>query len=296
MSWLKLTIDTPAGQVEALTALLEQFATISISLHPVSDEQLYADVDEPQVFWRDTSVSALLDSDTDIDILVACIRNRIGTENIKNYRMELLADREWIEACKDGYEPMVFSGKLQVRPGWIEPSPEYQHDIIMDPGLAFGTGKHNTTSLCLEWLANYDIRRKSVIDYGCGSGILGLAAARLGAAKVYAVDIDPQAITATRANAARNNLAEKLAISLAGKTVLPPVDLLLANILLNPLLDLMPVFSKLVKPGGQLVLSGILANQVKECQAMYADCFDFLAPQFSDEWALLHGFRLALSD
>ncbi len=187
---------------------------------------------------------------------------------------------------------MVFGERLCICPGWLKPPDGYQHIITLDPGLAFGTGGHPTTSLCLEWLARQELTGRSVIDYGCGSGILALAAARLNAGKVYAVDIDLQAVAAARNNAGRNKL-EEITIGAAEEVDLPASDILIANILLTPLLAFAPKFSTLVKAKGDIVLSGILASQAEECLAAYGRWFKMDEPEFRNEWAMLHGVRLA---
>jgi len=291
MPWLRLTLETTADQVDSLTGFLQQFDATAISLTPVSAEPIYGGVgNEPEV-WQRTSVSALLDSETDLDILIACLRNRIGTENLFSHHVEPVLDREWTEAWKKEHGPIRFGHKLSICPSWLPSPGDTDYTVILDPGLAFGTGTHATTALCLDWLAGNEFRNKLVIDYGCGSGILSLAAARLGAAMTYAVDIDPQALLATQANADKNGLAEQLIILSPDQANLPQADILIANILLNPLLELAPVFSKLVKRGGQIVLSGILAGQVQDCLDSYARWFTMDQPEFRDEWAILHGSR-----
>lgn len=291
MAWLRLTIESDKNFVEPLSELLEKFGASSVSYAPATDEALYDEPSEKAGFWQHTAVSALLDHDIDLDILLACIRNLLGTENIFSHKIESLADREWLEAHKEGHGPMLFGDRLCVCPSWSEVPAGYQYSIMLDPGLAFGTGAHATTSLCLQWLAENELAHKQVIDYGCGSGILALAAARLGADKVYAVDIDPQAISATRRNADNNGLQEKLILSQADQAVLPEADILVANILLKPLLGLASKFSELVQPDGQIILSGILATQVEECLATYDRWFTIQEPTFKEEWAILHGYR-----
>lgn len=291
MPWLRLTLETTAEHVEALTDLLEKFDASAISYTPVSDEELFAGVAEDPVLWQKTAISALVATGVEMDILLACLRNRIGTKNIFSHKLELLKDEDWTQAHKHDFDARVFSGKLCICPSWIEPSTEYPYTVVLDPGLAFGTGTHPTTSLCLDWLARNDLSAKVVIDYGCGSGILALAAARLGANKVYAIDIDPQAIMATLANAESNDLANKIVASLSENITLPRTDILLANILLNPLLQLSVQLSSLVGLGGEIVLSGILSTQVDECLATYGQWFKMGEPEYCDEWALLHGYR-----
>ena len=292
MAWFRLTIETIAEQVEPLTGLLEQFDASAVSYQPVSDEYLFAEgyPAEPGV-WRQTSVTALLDGEIDIDILLACIRNRIGTENITGHRIEAVEDQDWSQVHKSAFPAMVFAGRLVVRPDWEASVSGDLPCVTLAPGLAFGTGRHATTALCLEWLAGRELSGKTVIDYGCGSGILSIAAARLGAGQVCAVDIDPQALLATRQNAERNQLLDRIRLAAAPDPAWPLADILIANILLNPLLQLAPDFAGLVKPGGEIALSGLLAGQVPDCLDCYGQWFKMGTPAYRDEWSLLQGHR-----
>ncbi|MFQ5659038.1 MAG: 50S ribosomal protein L11 methyltransferase [Gammaproteobacteria bacterium] len=291
MPWLRLRIDTNKDKIGLVTGLFEQFGAASISYRPASGETLFAGSAENSIFWQRTAVIALLDPEIDMDILLACLRNRIGTANILAHKIDVLEEREWTEAHKQGYGTMLFGGRLCVCPGWLDPPPDYPCSITLDPGLAFGTGTHATTALCLDWLAGHELYDKTVIDYGCGSGILALAAARLGARHVYAVDTDPQAITAASANAGRNNLVEKITITAPQQLTLSDADILVANILLDPLLTLAPEFSRRVQAGGEIALSGILASQAQECLSVYGRWFTMQETEFHDEWALIKGHR-----
>jgi ribosomal protein L11 methyltransferase len=291
MHWLRLIIETTADRVDALAALLEQFDACSISFQPVSREPLFdhercAD----PVWWQRTSVTALLAGDIDLDILLACIRNRVGTEHIHGHRIDSVSDAGWDEAYKREFRTMCFADALVIRPAWEPETDPRLPTLVLEPGLAFGTGKHATTALCLEWLARNNLEGKTLIDYGCGSGILGLAAARLGAALVYAVDSDPQALQAARHNAEINRLQARVRICPPAET-LPPASVLIANILFNPLQELAPRFSQLVVPGGSLVLSGILAHQAHDCLTCYSRWFSMGEPVYRDEWTLLQGCR-----
>ncbi len=290
MAWLRLTLEVDAGQVEEVSEFLEQFNASSISLQPVSNESLFAGTTEEPRLWRKTSVSALVDAGTDMDILLACLRNRLGTENIFGIDIDLLKDRDWIESYKNSIKPLVFGDRLCIYPGWLQPDGACEHILTLEPGLAFGCGSHPTTRLCLEWLVHNNISNKTVIDYGCGSGILALAAARLGARHVFAVDIDPQALSATRSNAATNKLENRVSV-LASDSAPPPADLLIANILLKPLVELSTLFKSLVNPGGYIVMSGILSTQVTECLETYSQWFKMGDITYNDEWALVNGHR-----
>lgn len=289
MSWFRLTLTSFPQYLEDLGELLEKFDALSVSYIPASYEPIFGDESIVDRFWEQTAVSALFNQDIDLDILVACVRNRLGTENIVACRIELVQDTNWIENHKPGFSPMIFGDKLCICPSWLERPANIAHIIELDPGLAFGTGTHDTTALCLEWLATNNIQGKRVIDYGCGSGILGLAAAKLGASSVYAVDIDPQALLATNSNARNNDLESQIVTALPADLLILPADILLANILLNPLITLSTRLSSLLVDGGRLVLSGILSSQTDLCIQTYSRWFDMNQPVFRNEWAMLTG-------
>jgi ribosomal protein L11 methyltransferase len=291
VGWIRVTLTTYPEYLEDLSGLLEKFAAISISYIPATTEPIFGDESEKNRYWQQTSVSALFDADIDTDILIACIRNQTGTDNILDFKIEPVGDTNWLDKYKSGFSPMIFGDRLCICPSWLPRPEQIEHVIELDPGLAFGTGTHATTGLCLQWLATHDISGKQVIDYGCGSGILALAAARLGASHVEAVDIDPQALIATTANARNNGLEQLITTSLPADFKPPKADILLANILLNPLLRLASDLAQMVVEGGDIVLSGILSTQAEECRKVYSRWFDMDAPEFRDEWAMLSGKR-----
>lgn len=292
MSWLQLELETHQAQAEELSELLEQFGAVSVTLTAASDETVFDAESETKKLWDKTRLIALLHPDSDLDIMLVCLRDRIGADNIFNHKIELLKDKDWVSEFKSAHRPLFFSNRICVCPSWCEPPENNIPTLILDPGLAFGTGSHPTTSLCIEWLAENDVTDKVVIDYGCGSGILAMVAALLGAKQVYAVDIDEQALQAARDNIDRNKLSEKITVSHVDDASLPVTDILVANILMNPLKDLTETFSTLVKPGGNLVLSGLLHIQAEECLAAYASCFNMDEPVFNLEWTRLHGIRI----
>jgi len=296
MAWLKLTISSDASCIEEIGELLEQFGAASLSYAPVTGEAVFDEGGGEAVFWEQTAVTALLDADTDLDILIACLRNRVGDANIYDYHIAPLPDEDWMARHRRDHGPLVYGDTLCVCPTWSTP-PAQAHPVIrLDPGLAFGSGSHSTTRLCLEWLARADLRGRTVIDYGCGSGVLGLAALALGAARVYAVDIDDQALAAARDNAVRNGLSARLKIGPPESLADVRADILLANILLGPLLELAPRLKGLAAAGGRLVLSGLLAQQVDDCLAAYQPWFKMEAPCFNQEWAMICGTRRAKPD
>lgn len=292
MSWLQLELETHQAQAEELSELLEQFGAVSVTLTASSDEPVFDEESETKKLWNKTRLIALLHPDSDLDIMLVCLRDRIGADNIFSHKIELLKDKDWVSEFKSAHQPLLFSDRVCICPSWCEPAKNNIPTLILDPGLAFGTGSHPTTSLCIEWLAEHDLTDKIVVDYGCGSGILAMVAALLGAKQVYAVDIDEQALQAARENSDRNNLTEKIVVNHVDDASLPVADVLVANILMNPLKALIEEFSALTKPGGDIVLSGLLHVQAEECLAAYASCFNMGQAVFNQEWTRLHGTRI----
>jgi len=292
MSWLQLTLESDLESAEQLSDLLEQFGAVSVSLSAVSAEKIFGQaIEKDPLLWQQTRVVALLHEDIDLDTLLVCLCNRVGADRIERHEISVLEDRDWVNEYKLGHGVKIFSDRLCVCPSWCELPRDNIATIILDPGLAFGTGTHETTAACLEWLAQSDINGKSVIDYGCGSGILALAAVKLGAGKVYAVDIDPQALQSSEENAKRNEITDQLIIAHPDNIQLPVVDILLANVLLNPLQGLAHCFADLVRSSGDLVLAGLLSTQAEECLEAYQSWFSMDEPVFKQEWSLLHGTR-----
>jgi len=293
MSWLQLELETNQSEAEALAELLEQFGAVSVSLTASSEEPVFDLVDDStnQKLWNKTRLVALLHPDSDLDIMLVCLRDRIGAENIYSHKISLLKDKDWVSEFQAEHQAIIFSERICISPSWCDAPEATLPTLILDPGLAFGTGAHPTTSLCIEWLAKHDLTDKVVIDYGCGSGILAMVAAKLGARQVYAVDIDPQAILAAKENIERNKLGVKISLGLVDELEIPVADILVANILMNPLKELVQRFSSQVKSGGDIILSGLLHVQAEECLAAYESCFKMDVAVFSSEWARLHGIK-----
>ncbi len=301
MTWLQLELETNQTQAEELSELLEQFGAVSVSLTASSDEPLFdtqeqlqnpsEDQSDNNKLWQKTRVIALLHPDSDLDIMLVCLRDRIGADNIYQHKIELLKDKDWVGEFKAEHQPLYFSDRVCISPSWCDQPENSIPTLVLDPGLAFGTGAHPTTSLCIEWLAENDLTNKVVIDYGCGSGILAMVAAILGAKKVYAVDIDKQALQAAMDNIERNNLSEIIIVGHVNDCVLPVADILIANILMNPLKELVSKFSELTKTEGDIILSGLLHVQAEECLDAYGACFNMDEPVFNSEWTRLHGIK-----
>lgn len=295
MAWLQLSLDTNHEQAEQIAELLEQFGAISVSFAAISDEKIFHRPEDPTLsdpeLWQQTRLTALLHPDMDLDITLLTLQQKIGSDNITHYKYELLQDKDWVREYQGQYQPIIFEEKFVITPSWCEVPSHIKHNIELDPGLAFGTGAHPTTYLCIQYLLQQDLKDKVVIDYGCGTGILAMVAASLGAKQVYAVDIDPQAVESANANITNNKLQEHIQVGLVEKLQLPEADVLVANILMKPLQGLANQFAGLVKVEGRITLSGVLCVQAHECAEAYVDYFDMQEPIFREEWARIDGCR-----
>jgi ribosomal protein L11 methyltransferase len=299
MSWLELSLTLRSDQQESVETALEDVGALAITL-------LDADADttneqailEPAVgetpLWVTIVLTALFEADTDRNGLVHVLGELLPDLAPEQIGFREVADQDWTRVWMDQFKPMRFGERLWIYPWNIEPPGDADAVIVrLDPGLAFGTGTHPTTALCLEWLDHADLAGKNVIDYGCGSGVLAIAAALLGAQRVVAIDNDPQALEASLDNAERNGVATQLELHLPGADTGAPADLLVANILAGPLHELAPLFAANVKAGGALALSGILNGQHEELVARYAEWFDDLVVTTREDWVRIDGRRRA---
>ena len=303
MSWLTLIVDTDAAHAETLSDALFELGALSVDLLDADadtpDEQaIFGEPGEPPPgVWQHNRVSALFDADRDVAAIFRTAAAHIGLTQLPVHRIETLADNDWVRLTQSQFEPIPISFRLWIVPTWHTPADPDAINIVLDPGLAFGTGSHPTTRLCLRWLDEHVQGGESVLDYGCGSGILAIAALKLGAARAVGVDVDAQAVTASRDNAIANRVenahfylpdaapsdsAEK---QLAGH----PYDLVVANILTNPLRLLAPLLADATRQGGQIVLSGILESQAQDVMNIYQQWFDLNPPIFEDGWSCLSG-------
>jgi ribosomal protein L11 methyltransferase len=297
MPFLQLILPIGAADPAPYEDALLVAGASSITLEDEGDDPVLEPLPGTTPLWPRVRLKALFDGDIDTDQLLVSLAAELGeplSEPLRQVRLETLADRAWEREWLNDFKPMRFGRRLWICPGGQLPSTPQASDTVLielDPGLAFGTGTHPTTALCLEWLDSADLAAKRVIDYGCGSGILAIAAAKLGATVVNAVDIDPQALIATRDNAERNGVAQLITPQLVEGASLASADVLLANILAGPLESLAPTFATLVRPGGRLVLSGILRNQAEAVATRYAPWFDIDPAVVRDDWARLDGVR-----
>jgi len=239
--------------------------------------------------WRRTVLAALLDATGDPRALLRDAAEALGVPPPALREIRQVPDQDWVRLTQAQFEPIPIGERLLITPSWHAPRDDGRIAIVLDPGLAFGTGSHPTTRLCLEWLEKGVCPGASVIDYGCGSGILAIAAARLGAGRVTGIDIDPQALVATRDNARANGVEVEVRASTDARP--EPADVVVANILSSPLKVLAPVLADLVRPGGTLVLSGVLARQIDEVSAAYAERLPVSVAGLADGWACLAGTK-----
>ncbi|MDR2189391.1 MAG: 50S ribosomal protein L11 methyltransferase [Azonexus sp.] len=293
MSWQNLSFLTSAASAEPLCdALLEAGAWSAA----IEDADAGTAAEQPQFGepgalaapgWRHSRIVALLDADADVSAVLAAVAATARLPRITDYALEPVAEENWVRLTQAQFAPIRISGRLWIVPSWHDSPDPAAINLVLDPGMAFGTGSHPTTRLCLEWLERQVRPGCSVLDYGCGSGILAIAAARLGAGEVVGVDIDPQAVAAARSNAEKNGVAARFADSAA--TPGGEYDLVVANILANPLRLLAPAICARVRAGGCLALSGILHQQAADLIAIYAPWLPLAVVGVGEDWVCLAG-------
>ena len=295
MGWLSVSFLTDASRADPLCDALMAAGALSAS---IEDADAGTPDERPQFGepgsinspgWNHSRVVALLEEDADVPALLAEASAAIGLSEPLNYAVGTVADQNWVQLTQSQFDPIRVSERLWIVPSWHESPDPAAINLILDPGMAFGTGSHPTTRLCLEWLERTVSPGCSVLDYGCGSGILAIAAARLGAARVAGVDIDPQAVESARANAERNGVSALFADS--AEPVAGEYDLVVANILSNPLRVLAPAICAHVRSGGCLALSGILREQAEEIIAIYAHWLPMEVADTREDWVCLSGVK-----
>jgi ribosomal protein L11 methyltransferase len=278
------------SSAEVETALFEVGAS-SVTFLDGGDEPVLEPKPGEVRLWSDTVVRALFDETHDAMQSLGRLAERLGPHITACASVQSVENRDWERAWLAGWKPMRFGARLWVCPSEADALQEANTVVVrLDPGLAFGTGTHPTTALCLQFLDAMPLAGRSVIDYGCGSGILGIAALKLGASQVVAVDLDPQALLATRANAVRNSVAARLCTQMPS-TALDAADLVLANILAEPLIELAPILTDACRIGGHLILSGLLQTQADAVKAAYGSAFDMVEVVCRDDWCCIHARR-----
>ena len=294
MTWLQLRLDTHPDQIEILEDLMLATGAVAVTMEDNADQPVL----EPGVgetpLWGQIRLTGLYPADTPMTTVLAAFPSELLNE--ANQRVEILEDKDWEREWMQHYRPMPFGRRLWVCPSWLEPPDPNAVNLLLDPGLAFGTGTHPTTALCLTELDGLSLDGLSVVDYGCGSGILAVAALKLGASSALAVDNDPQALVATRDNANRNGIrAAALEVALPGayddEAWSRCASVVIANILAGPLVELADTLLNFLKPGGTLLLSGLLETQASALCVSYADRIELSVASENDGWVCLRGTR-----
>ena len=291
MPQLQLTLDIGSRNPEPYEDALFQLGAVSVTLEDAADDPVLEPAPGETPLWPTVVVKAVFGAETDTGVLAACLAQALPDAPAPLF--ETLPDKPWEREWLKDFKPMRFGQRLWVCPGGLPAGAPDAIRIELDPGLAFGTGTHPTTALCLEWVDAQDLAGLAVVDYGCGSGILAIAAAKLGAGSVLAMDIDPQALIATHENAERNGVAGRVVVTGDPQLAAGSADVLLANILAGPLVELAPRFARAVRPGGHVALSGLLLEQADTVTSAYRPWFDIATATTRDGWALLAGRRRA---
>ena len=288
MPWIQIRINATAKTADKVSNMLLGRGAQAVTFMDAKDVPVYEPMPGETPLWGETEVMGLFDAETDPAPTIAFFQQIFGED--VGYKVEQLEDKDWVREWMDHFHPMQFGERLWICPSWRDvPNPDAVN-VMLDPGLAFGTGTHPTTALCLQWLDGLDLAGKTVVDFGCGSGILGIAALKLGAARVIGIDIDPQAIQASRDNAERNGVSDRLELYLPkDQPEEMKADVVVANILAGPLRELAPLISVLPVSGGLLGLSGILASQAESVCEAYADSFALDPVVEKEEWCRITG-------
>ena len=295
--WISVILQADATRAEALSEALMEHGALSVS---IDDADAGTDAEKPQFgepgmhpasLWDHSRVVALFDTDADLAEALATASAAAGLDAVPPFTIEEVAEQNWVQLTQSQFDPIRVSERLWIVPSWHEAPDPNAIVLVLDPGMAFGTGSHPTTRLCLEWLERTVKGGESMLDYGCGSGILAIAAAKLGAGDVHGVDIDLQAVSAARSNAERNEVAAHFDDS--AKELRGQFDIVVANILSNPLKALAPAICSHVRPGGRLALSGILAEQADDLIACYAPYIPLAVADTRDGWVCLAGSKAA---
>ncbi|EGQ7706581.1 50S ribosomal protein L11 methyltransferase [Vibrio cholerae] len=294
MPWIQIKLNATNDNAEAIgDMLMEETGAVSVTFLDAKDTPVFEPLPGETRLWGDTDVVALYEADMDTSLILQQIKASNMLAEGFAHKVEQVEDKDWEREWMDNFHPMQFGRRLWICPSWREVPDPQAVNVMLDPGLAFGTGTHPTTALCLEWLDNLDLSGKTVIDFGCGSGILAIAAIKLGAAKVIGIDIDPQALLASKDNAARNGVEDQIEVYLPKDQPEGLVaDVVVANILAGPLRELSPIIKGLLKPGGQLAMSGILDTQAESVAEFYRDDLELDPIAEKSEWCRISGSKL----
>ena len=293
MEWQQFVMNLESLSPVSVEEVLVRHGARSVTFSDAGDRPVLEPAPGETPLWSSTRITGLFEPGADVAALLADLQASLGLEELPDHHLETLADRDWEREWLRDFRPMRFGDRLWVCPAGSEPDRDDAVIVRLDPGLAFGTGTHATTAMCLEWLDSLDLRGQTLLDYGCGSGILAIASLRLGCAHAHAMDIDPQAVAATCRNAEQNGVRERLTVTGCADEIAGGFDVVVANILAGPLADLAEDVAGHVRPGGRLGLSGILADQAAEVVEAYAPWVDFGEPEIrrqgGQSWTRLTG-------
>lgn len=291
MDWRQFTMNLDSLEAELVENLFTRHGAHSITFSDAGDDPVLEPAPGKTPLWQETKVTGLFSADADLLLLQDDLLQFFGLDALPANHIETLADCAWEREWLKDFQPISFGGRLWVSPHGMQVADEDPIVVWLDPGLAFGTGTHETTALCLEWLAGLDLTGKRILDVGCGSGILSIAALKLGATSAGGIDIDQQAITASRKNAEDNDVSERLRLSTDLADFHGEYDLVIANILAGTLIEIAAELSKRTMHGGQLALSGILSGQIDEVSSAFADWITLDPPVKRNSWARLTGTK-----
>ena len=272
--------------------ILESYQPLSISIQGFGEEKIYEPLPGEMPIWEKIRVKAMYQNIKNLSDLENEIINKTNIEILNNKVIKAIGGKDWQEEWVQSSKPMRFGEKLWIYPDHLIDNLEGKVCVNLNPGLAFGTGSHPTTRLCLEWLEKSNLDQKSVLDYGCGSGILGISAIKLGAKSVTAIDLDPQAVIASKNNAEKNHVQQEIEITDNNKTIEKNFNIIVANILAKPLIELAPYFYKKLNKEGAICLSGILEGQINIIKDAYLKYFNLSEIKIKDGWVMMSGIKL----
>ena len=295
MDWLQFVMDLDSLDPDEVEEALLRLGACSVTLSDAGDDPVLEPGPGETPLWSSTRITGLFAGDTDLDIVRVALRNELGVERLPAHSIEALEERAWEREWLKDFSAMRFGQRLWVCPTGTQDPGDDAVVVHLDPGLAFGTGTHPTTALCLEWLDEIEPQGKTVLDYGCGSGILAIAALKLGATRATGMDIDPQAVIASRQNATDNGVADRLMLADDDASIEGTFDVVIANILAGPLVQFADSITSRLARGGMLALSGVLCEQARDVRAAYAPWIEFDEPAFREQdgqtWLRLTGRR-----
>ncbi|MCU4676304.1 50S ribosomal protein L11 methyltransferase [Catenovulum sp. 2E275] len=290
MPWIQIRYTTNKQNADLISDEMMELGAFSVTFLDAKDTPIYEPKPGDFLLWDETIAMGLFDAEIDPEQIIEQLKTfPFGQDG--QYKVEQLEDKDWIREWMDSFKPIQFGPKLWICPSWCDIPDQDAVNVILDPGLAFGTGTHPTTSLCLKWLDQHVTAGQTLVDFGCGSGILAVAALKLGVEKAIGIDIDPQAIQASQANAERNGVADKLDLYLPQDQPDYQADIVVANILSGPLKELAEIIEAYVKPQGRLALSGLLESQAEEICQVYSKWFDLDPVAIEGDWCRVSGVK-----